>query len=54
MFVFPILVAATGGWAVEICMAYPAKIVLAAFQTHSAMNDAIKRALQKAGLPSVR
>ena len=34
-------------------MACPANAVLAAFQCHSAMNGVVKRALQKAGLPSV-
>ena len=32
MFVFLILAAAAGGWTVEVCMARPAKTVLAVFQ----------------------
>ena len=47
MLVFLILAAAAGGRRVEVCMASPANTVL---------NDVIiviKRALQKAGLPSV-
>ena len=53
MFVFLILAVAAGGWTVGVCMVCPADTVLAAFPRHSAINDVVKRALQKAGLPSV-
>ena len=42
MFVFHILVAAAGGWTVEVCMACPANTVLAAFQGNWAMHDVIR------------
>ena len=53
MFVFLILVAAVGGWTAGVCTACPANTVLAAFQRIRQWIDMIKRALQKARLPSV-
>ena len=48
-----ILAVAAGGWTVGVCMVCPADTVLAAFQGIWKMNDVVKRAFQKAGLPSV-
>ena len=53
MFVFIILAAAVGGWTVDVYHGLFCKYSAGHFTRHSAMNDVIKRALQKAGLPSV-
>ena len=49
MIVFLILAAAAGGWTEEVCTMHglSSKYSAGRFPRHSAMNDVIKRALQK-------
>ena len=53
LFLFLFLAASVGGWASRGLHGLTCKFSAGCFPRHSAMNDVIKRALQKAGLPSV-